>query len=312
MKRRAIGGIRACAIPAGAREKRNDVNARAAINPTEYASLYAQGMSDLSPNLLLPYLAAGQAQKHVTVNESLQRLDALVQLSVQSATTGVEPGAPGDGAVYILPNGKTGAHWGAMGNQALAYHRDGAWEEIAPRAGWLAYVADQARVLIFDGAAWAPLAHAAQSWRVLAASAVAAAHSGNTSETALASVQIPGGAMGPNGALRITTLWSYTNSANNKTLRIRLGGISGAGYLGNNVTTTATLRHQQIIQNRNAQNAQIGGFVSPMPIGASTSAPATSSIDTGAPVDLVISGQLANAGETVALESYMVELWRGA
>ena len=33
-------------------------------------------MSNTS-NLALPYLAVGQAQKHVTVNESLRRLDAL-------------------------------------------------------------------------------------------------------------------------------------------------------------------------------------------------------------------------------------------
>ena len=31
---------------------------------------------DTSPNLALPYLLANQAQKHVTVNEALRRLDA--------------------------------------------------------------------------------------------------------------------------------------------------------------------------------------------------------------------------------------------
>ena len=38
-----------------------------------------------SPNLVLPYLAANQSQKHVTVNEALRRLDTLVQITVQSA-----------------------------------------------------------------------------------------------------------------------------------------------------------------------------------------------------------------------------------
>ena len=36
-------------------------------------------MSEHSSNLMLPFLAAGQAQKHVTVNESLLLLDALTQ-----------------------------------------------------------------------------------------------------------------------------------------------------------------------------------------------------------------------------------------
>ena len=38
-----------------------------------------------TPNLVLPYIAANQSQKHVTVNEALRRLDALVQVTVQSA-----------------------------------------------------------------------------------------------------------------------------------------------------------------------------------------------------------------------------------
>lgn len=82
-------------------------------------------MSDQSSNLGLPYLQPAQAQKHVTVNESLLCLDAVVQLSVVSATTSAQPGSPGDGAVYILPAGKTGAAWGGMANEALAYWRDG-------------------------------------------------------------------------------------------------------------------------------------------------------------------------------------------
>lgn len=67
-------------------------------------------MSDTT-RLALPYLAAGQAQKHVTVNESLRRLDALVQLSAVSATTTAQPASPSDGDIYLLPTGKTGATW---------------------------------------------------------------------------------------------------------------------------------------------------------------------------------------------------------
>ncbi|MEZ5996618.1 MAG: DUF2793 domain-containing protein [Hyphomonadaceae bacterium] len=114
-------------------------------------------MSDISSNLRLPYLASGQAQKHVTVNESLTRLDALVQLAVVSAATSAEPSAPADGQTYILPAGKTGANWGGMSNGALAYYRDGAWEEIAPRESWLAYVKDADRIYYCTGAAWADL-----------------------------------------------------------------------------------------------------------------------------------------------------------
>jgi len=97
-----------------------------------------------STRLGLPYLAAAQAQKHVTVNESLLRLDALVQLSARSATTTAQPASPSDGDIYILPSGKSGAAWSAMANGALAYYRDGAWETLTPHTGWCCYVEDEA------------------------------------------------------------------------------------------------------------------------------------------------------------------------
>lgn len=111
-------------------------------------------MSDRTTHLQLPFLAADQAQKHVTVNESLLRLDALVQLAPKSLSVAVEPVAPSDGDLYILPPGKTGAHWGAMANHALAYFRDGIWEQVAPRAGFVAFIQDTSLLKYFDGAAW--------------------------------------------------------------------------------------------------------------------------------------------------------------
>lgn len=105
-------------------------------------------------NLVLPYLAVGQAQKHVTVNESLRKLDAIIQLSVVSATTTAEPGSPVDGQVWIVPSGKSGTHWSAFANGSLAYYRDGAWVELSPREGWLAVVRDTDQLLAYTGSAW--------------------------------------------------------------------------------------------------------------------------------------------------------------
>jgi hypothetical protein len=47
-----------------------------------------------STRLQLRFLAGAQAQKHITVNESLLRIDALVQLSAKSATTAAQPASP--------------------------------------------------------------------------------------------------------------------------------------------------------------------------------------------------------------------------
>lgn len=113
-----------------------------------------------SSRLGLPYLAAAQAQKHVTVNESLLRLDALTQLSVLSASLAAQPASPADGDLYILPAGKTGAAWGGFADGALAYWRDGVWEELAPKPGWRAFVEDEGALYARTGAGWEKLAAA--------------------------------------------------------------------------------------------------------------------------------------------------------
>jgi len=103
----------------------------------------------------LVYLSPQQSQKHVTVNEALRRLDAIVQLVVVSDSTSAQPGAPADGDCYILPAGKTGADWGSMTDYAIAYYVDGAWSKLTPKTGWAAYVLDTARLQFFDGTDWA-------------------------------------------------------------------------------------------------------------------------------------------------------------
>jgi len=144
------------------------------------------------------------------------------------------------------------------------------------------------------------------------ASAVAVPLTGSTSETALATIAIPAGAMGANGQLRIITLWSMTNNANNKYPRIRLGGISGTIYLGATQSSVASQKTQTIIRNRNSQSSQIGfaasGTLGAYGVGPTTVANVTSAVDTSAAQDLVISGQLATGTDTLTLESYTVEI----
>ena len=152
-----------------------------------------------------------------------------------------------------------------------------------------------------------------EGWRVLAASGVLASHTGNTSETALATIAIPAGAMGPNGILRVTGVLDGTDSANNKTWRLRLGGLAGTEFANFNLTTSATGVLHRIIQNRNSASSQVSFAAnSSNAFGTSTSAPATGALNTANAQDLVISIQLASAGETASLEAYTVELKYGA
>ena len=79
---------------------------------------------DQTPILSQPYLLPNQAQKHVTVNESLGRLDALVQLTLISR---VRASAPEAGDLYILPAGASGDTWGAVVAELLAGWQEGTW-----------------------------------------------------------------------------------------------------------------------------------------------------------------------------------------
>ncbi|MEQ8405735.1 MAG: DUF2793 domain-containing protein [Oceanicaulis sp.] len=114
-------------------------------------------MPDTTPRLALPWLMPAQAQKHVTVNEALGRLDALVGAAVESRTASAQPASPAEGEAYILPAGASGSDWETYSEHDLVYFQDGAWARIAPRRGLIVHVADEADAVIYDGAAWTGL-----------------------------------------------------------------------------------------------------------------------------------------------------------
>lgn len=109
-------------------------------------------MSDQSPILNLPYILPAQAQKHVSHNEALRILDAIVQLSVESRTLGVPPASPAEGARYIVAAGAVGDWAGKEGQ--LALYADGLWGFFAPQPGWQAWVVADAAAVVYDGAGW--------------------------------------------------------------------------------------------------------------------------------------------------------------
>jgi len=109
-------------------------------------------MSDATTNLLLPYILAAQAQKHVTHNEALRLLDGLVQLSVLDRDLTAPPGSPADGDRHIVASGASGDWSGWDLNVAL--FTDGAWLRLPPRTGWRAWVEAEGLLLVYDGASW--------------------------------------------------------------------------------------------------------------------------------------------------------------
>jgi len=106
-------------------------------------------------NLALPLLQAAQAQKHVTMNEALIRLDALVQLRLQSVATAAPPDEAGEGEAWAIPSGATG-DWSGLDGR-IAIRDNGGWVTATPLGGWRAWVVDAGAEMRFGTAGWAPL-----------------------------------------------------------------------------------------------------------------------------------------------------------
>jgi len=107
---------------------------------------------DDTPNLVLPLVQASQAQKHVTVNEALVRLDAVAQLVLAARDVAVPPVGAAPGGCYAVPVGATGDWAGQDGRVAVA--DNGGWSFLDPRAGWRAWDAAAGAALVHDGADW--------------------------------------------------------------------------------------------------------------------------------------------------------------
>ncbi|HEX4301557.1 MAG TPA: DUF2793 domain-containing protein [Rhizomicrobium sp.] len=105
-----------------------------------------------TPRTALPLLAAAQAQKHVTHNDALLQLDALLFARFLDRDLSAPPSSPADGDTYLVKATASGA-WTGQSNK-IAYVSDGAWRFAAPFTGLAAYVVDESKLIVFTGSAW--------------------------------------------------------------------------------------------------------------------------------------------------------------
>ena len=83
----------------------------------------------------LALMAAAQAQKHVTHNDALLSIDALVQAVVAETDRLAPPAAPQEGDAYLIGTAPTGAFAGQAGMLA-ALSREAGGSSSRRRAGW--------------------------------------------------------------------------------------------------------------------------------------------------------------------------------
>lgn len=160
-----------------------------------------------------------------------------------------------------------------------------------------------------DGTIWHPVSGSV----ILARSSTQVTAPGDTAENTLYTYSIAAGLMGPTDSLRVYTRWTYNNNANVKTTRIRIAATELAGHPGANALSGYNM---SVITNRTS-SSQLAGVTSNASASSSFHSSIVDNLRTGA-VDmlnsaqnLTITAQKATGGDTMALESVLIELLAG-
>ncbi|SOB81194.1 Protein of unknown function [Sphingomonas guangdongensis] len=110
-------------------------------------------MTEETARWALPMIVPGQAQKEMTHNEALARLDLMVAATVETAPLDTPPRAPVPGTCWIVGAAPTAA-WSGQAH-ALAGWTSGGWRFVQPREGMQLWIRDEGHSLRFLDGAWA-------------------------------------------------------------------------------------------------------------------------------------------------------------
>ena len=141
----------------------------------------------------------------------------------------------------------------------------------------------------------------------------AGAYAGGTAAGTLVSAVMPGGSMGPNGTLRISTVFSAAGAGGTKTQRYTLGGTLVDSFGA--ITSGSQIIHKQAhIHNRGLQSAQAAsgstsGNSSSYTLNAGTLI--YTAIDTAQSQVVGIVGFMGAASDCLVLEQYLIEVFPG-
>jgi hypothetical protein len=137
---------------------------------------------------------------------------------------------------------------------------------------------------------------------VLSNSAVPASCALTATDEVLGSFTVRAGIIGVNSIIQIEPLWTFTSSANNKILKVKVGNVTVYS-----ATRTTSIKEAPLIvlANRNSLASQIQPYDNTY-LMAGSGTPATYTINFANSVTVDITGQRANSGDTLKLEYYRV------
>ena len=133
----------------------------------------------------------------------------------------------------------------------------------------------------------------------------AVALTGTTVETTLVTITIPAGLIGSNGKVKLYPLWSTTNNANTKTLRVKFPYNTVYTAPASNTVHVSGL---VIIRNLGSESVQRVSSGILAGLGGTTTSIAQTTINTSAATTITITGQLAVGTDTMTLEGLFVEI----
>lgn len=109
-------------------------------------------MSETTPRLSLPLIAAGQAQKEIAHNEAIALLEQLALPVAETIGDGEPPVDVSAGRCWIVGGAPTGAWAGRAGT--IACMTAGGWRFVNPQAGMTLWVEGEDCAGRFDGSVW--------------------------------------------------------------------------------------------------------------------------------------------------------------
>ncbi len=117
-------------------------------------------------------------------------------------------------------------------------------------------------------------------------------------------IEVPGGSMGKNGAVRVRVVGTATNNANVKTITLDFGALSAAVA----VTSAAAFSLEFYIGNKNDFSLQNLQGVHLVGTTDSIAAAVAGTVNTGSDVNLTLSATLATGTDVITILRYEVEV----
>ncbi|MEZ5691471.1 MAG: DUF2793 domain-containing protein [Rickettsiales bacterium] len=102
-------------------------------------------------HLGITFVEQAQAQKEITVNQAITRIDAVLNSGAKSRVIATPPVSPAAGDVYIVAASATG-DW--LGQDSNITYFDDIWRFITPLEGMTLWVSDEDLLYSYDGGNW--------------------------------------------------------------------------------------------------------------------------------------------------------------